>query len=138
MDTMNLNANHTFQQLYDRAHAAGQQAVQQAVSAKQIQPMTVGSATSFFTNEIDYSRPTYFVEDGPCGFAWVNVRPGNSRFANWLKQNRHARRDEYYGGVSISIRDYDQSEQKKRIHATAFAEVLKQAGFNACAFSRLD
>lgn len=76
--------------------------------------------------------------DGACGFAWVNVKPGNSAFANWLKKNGLARRDSYYGGVSIWISDYQQSYEKKMAHAAAMAGVLSAAGFKAYASGRLD
>jgi hypothetical protein len=36
-------------------------------------PMLIGETTSVFGNEIDYNKPTYVLDDGPCGFAWVNI-----------------------------------------------------------------
>jgi hypothetical protein len=80
----------------------------------------------------------YYVSEGMCGFAWVNVSPGNSPFANWLKKNGHARKS-YYGGVDIWISAHGQSVERKEAHANKMAAVLKEAlGVNAHAMSRLD
>jgi hypothetical protein len=120
--------------LYAKADAAGKQAV---YSAK-VQPMIVGSAKSVFSNEIDYSKPVDFVEDGVCGFAWVNIKPGNSKFANWLKKNKLARSDSYAGGVVVWVSAYNQSMQKKEAYASAFADVLVAEGIKAYSDSRMD
>lgn len=74
-----------------------------------------------------------------CGFAWVNVRPGTSRFAKFLKAKKYARSDEYYGGVTIWIRgDGGQSVRRKEAYADAVASVMSDAGVDAYSMSRLD
>jgi hypothetical protein len=125
-----------FEELYAKADAAGRAAVEKAT----VIPMVVGTATSLFGNEIDRSKPTYFVEGGPCGFSWVNLKPGNCKFANWLKATRRARTDSYYGGVTIWVSEYGQSMQRKEAYATAFAEVIREAGVakSVYAQSRMD
>jgi hypothetical protein len=79
--------------------------------------------------------------EGMCGFAWVNVSPGNSPFANWLKKNSLARKA-YGGGVDIWISDFGQSVERKEACANAMARVLKEElGSNSLsiyASSRLD
>lgn len=76
--------------------------------------------------------------EGMCGFAWVNVRPGNCPFANWLKKNGHAR-PSCEGGVQIWISSFNQSVARKEACANAMAEVFRQElGVNAYADSRLD
>ena len=76
--------------------------------------------------------------EGMCGFAWVNVSPGNSPFANWLKKNKLARKS-YHGGVDIWISEFGQSVERKEACASAMAKVLKEElGVNAYASSRLD
>jgi hypothetical protein len=120
--------------LYDSAHEAGMN----AVSNLQVVPMIVGEETNLFSGKIDYNKPTHFVEDGVCGFAWVNVKPGNSKFANWLKKNELARSDSYYGGVTVWVSAFNQSMQKKEAYARGFAEVLRNAGINAYSQSRMD
>lgn len=123
-----------FASLFAKADTAGRAAVEKT----KVVPMIVGQETSLFSGKIDYTKETYYVADGVCGFAWVSVKPGNSKFANWLKKNNLARTDSYYGGVSMSVSDYNQSLQKKEAYAHAFAEVLREAGINAYSTSRMD
>jgi len=121
-----------FSALYNKAWAAGKAAADACVPA----PMVVGDA-DIFGNPVPGGR-MYVVNDGPCGFAWVRVRPGNSAFAKWLVKNGLARPDRYHGGVAINIFDYNQSIARKEAHAYAMARVLEAAGFRAYSDSRLD
>lgn len=123
-----------FKALYASADAAGKAAAE----AKVPTPMVVGTPTTLLGNDIDYDKPVYHVPSGVCGFSWVNVKPGNSAFANWLKKNGKARTDGYYGGVTIWVSAYGQSYEKKCAYARAFAHVLTEAGFKAHAGDRLD
>lgn len=120
--------------LYENAHEAGIN----AVANLKVVPMIVGEETNLFSGKIDYNKSTHFVEDGVCGFAWVNVKPGNSKFANWLKKNKLARSDSYYGGVTVWVSAFNQSMQKKEAYASAFSKVLENAGINAYSDSRMD
>lgn len=121
-----------FMNIYTSASIAGREAAEAAVPT----PMIVGTAVGLST-EIDYSKPTYRVNEGVCGFAWVTIRPGNSPFANWLKKNNLARKA-YGGGVQIWIGDYNQSMTRKEEHAYAMARVLTDNGITAYAGSRMD
>ena len=38
-------------------------------------PMMVGEPTTPLGNDIDYSKDTWLVNDGVCGFAWINIKP---------------------------------------------------------------
>jgi hypothetical protein len=80
----------------------------------------------------------FTVDEGPCGFAWVNVKPGNCRFANFLKAEGLARRDSYYGGVTIWCREFNQSHTRKAAWATAVSAELQKYGLRASAGERLD
>lgn len=73
-----------------------------------------------------------------CGFAWVTIRPGTSRFARFLKKNDYASAA-YGGGVSIwcSYRS-TQSVGLREAVARGIADVLREAGIEAYASSRLD
>ncbi len=79
----------------------------------------------------------YFVPDGVCGFASVVVKPGTSSFARYLVKNELARKN-YYGGVAVSIREFNQSLARKEAAAEAMAKVFSEAGIRAYVDSRMD
>jgi len=119
--------------LWSKAWDAGEEAAKAMVPS----PMVVRQ----HANMMDDSSPVeneWFVADGVCGFAWVQIKPGNSRFANFLKKEELARPDSYLGGVSVWVSQYNQSMQRKEAHARAMAEVFRKAGINAWAMSRMD
>lgn len=110
-----------FQELFDRGNAAGREAAANA----NLEMLTVTDGVKVF-------------EPFPiCGFGWVNVRPGNCAFANWLKKQGHDRKA-YHGGVDIWIGDYGQSYDQKHAHAVAMGRVFKEAGINAYGTGSLD
>lgn len=112
-----------FAQHWDAAWKEGERA---ALEAKP-RPMIVMDGTG---NPIDY------VEDGVCGFAWLNV-PGNTSFGRWLKKAGMARPD-YPTGLCVWISAYEQSHDRKAAHAYAMARYLQQQGIECSARSRLD
>lgn len=126
--------NLQFEDLYNQARAAGLA----AGGAHTPTPMFVGTAKDLISDEIDRSQPIYRVESGVCGFAWVNIKPGTSAFAKWLKTMGHARADSYYGGVTIWVSEYNQSMERKECHADAMARVLQGGGIKAQSMSRMD
>jgi len=77
------------------------------------------------------------VDDGACGFAWVKVKPANSSFAIWAKA-RGLMSPAYGGGVDYWVTQFGQSVARKEAFAGAYAAVLREAGINAFAGSRLD
>ena len=101
-------------------------------------PMVVVQRSSLFDDSSPIVKEYPPVMNGVCGFAWVNVKPGNSPFANWLKGKRLARRDDYYGGVTIWVSEFGQSYERKMKYAGKFAEVLQKYGIRALANVRLD
>lgn len=111
-----------FEEVWAKAKATGVVAGEEAIPV----PMIVGQAKSLVSDEIDHSKPTHYVSEGACGFAWVNVKPGTSQFARWLKVAGHARSDSYYGGVTIWVGEHGQSVTRKEAHAKALAEVLRR------------
>lgn len=126
--------------LYNKADLAGMDAGKAAQpvgmlvgTPKDLMGSLLGKDTGF-----DPTQPVYAVPEGPCGFAWINVRPGNSRFANWLKRQGIGSTDSYAGGVTVSVRAFGQSMTRKEAYANAFAAVLRDAGINAYASSRMD
>jgi hypothetical protein len=87
---------------------------------------------------MDGVEHTDVIADGPCGFAQVNIYPGNSRAARYAKMHLGAFRDSYRGGVYIWIKDYNQSYERKMAHADAFASHLREHGIRASSSGRLD
>jgi hypothetical protein len=122
-----------FEAAFAKAAAAGQEA------GKAAQPramMVVQPSNPLNDNSVP--KAMWHVSEGACGFAWVNVSPGNSPFANWLKKQKLARKA-YGGGVDIWISDFGQSVERKEACAQAMAKVLKEElGVNAYAASRMD
>lgn len=120
------------QTLYYAALAAGREAGAKAA----VVPMVVQDAD--LNGAPVAGGKAYYVESGVCGFASVRVTPGNCRFANWLKKRGFGRLDSYAGGVRINVSEYNQSLTRKEAHAQAMADVLRAAGINAYADSRMD
>jgi uridine phosphorylase len=95
--------------LFATAHAAGLRAVEELT----LDPMIVRDGTR-----------TYYVADGPCGFAWITIKPGTSKLARAAV--RHAGASKAYGGgVQIWVSDFNQSIQRKEAYARAYATVLR-------------
>lgn len=112
------------------AHEAGMRAGEAANPT----PMLVGTPRNLLGSLMggddggfDPAQPVYRIDDGVCGFAWVNL-PGTSSFAKWLKATGQARVDSYYGGVTVSVHQFNQSLTRKEAYANAFAQVLRDAG----------
>lgn len=122
-----------FDALISAAHEAGYA----AGSAETPTPIGLSQA-DVLGNPIE-GATTYVLDEGVCGFAWINIKPGNSKLANYLKKKNIARRDSYYGGVSIWVSYFNQSYDRKIAYARAFAHVLKEAGYERVyASGRLD
>jgi len=81
-----------------------------------------------------------YVMNGVCGFAWLIIKPANSRFAKWLLASGFGRKSSYEGGVRVSISDfrYGQCMERKQAHAGAMCQTLCAAGINCYSDSRMD
>ena len=131
---MTTYANEIPATVYADAHAAGMAAGNGCTPT----PMVVGQPTTPLGNDIDYEKDTYYVEDGVCGFAWVNIKPARGAFVKYLKQNGIGRKDEYYGGYTVWVSGFGQSLARKENDARAFTEVLRKNGLTAYNMSRMD
>lgn len=118
--------------IYSEAHYKGNAAVQMTT----VTPMVVQQRENPLNDDSRVIRQ-YVVNDGVCGFASVTVKPANSKFAKFLVANGLGRKA-YNGGVSMSVRDFNQSLQKKEAYAYAFARVLNEYGIKAYVDSRMD
>ena len=120
--------------IYSEAHALGIAAGNGCSPT----PMVVGTPTTPLGNDIDYSKDTYYVSDGVCGFAWVNIKPARGKFVKYLKDNNIGRKDSYYGGWTVWVSGFGQSMARKEDYARAFAGVLNEYGISANSMSRMD
>jgi hypothetical protein len=125
--------------LYDKAHEAGVE----AAKAKIPEPMVVVERANPLDDSSAIVKQYEPVLDGVCGFAWINIKPGNHSFCNWYKKNIDENaKDNYYGGISIWVHDFRQSMEKKSAYAGTFADVLNNEidhpKFRAVAMSRID
>lgn len=121
-----------FSQIYAEAYGAGQKAGQEAIPV----PIVIGSPTTVFGNDIDFSKETFYVSEGVCGFASIRFA-GNTAFGRWAKKVGIAKKA-YGGGLYISVREFGQSLTRKEACAYAFAEVLRKYEIDAWVDSRLD
>ena len=110
---------------YSEIHTACHESGMEAGSNVQISPVRIGHAKSLFSDEIDYSRPTHIMEDGPCGFAWVTIFPGNSSLAREYKRLNIAKKA-HGGGVRIWVEEFGQSHDRKEAYANAYAKKLRE------------
>ena len=120
-------------ELFDRAHHAGLRAGHESTPT----PMVVGTPTETFGSEIDYSKPTYFVEGGVCGFAGVVIKPARGKFVSYLKSIGMGYKH-YYGGYYVPVREFGQSLARKEAYAEAYAKVLSEEGMSCYVDSRMD
>ena len=120
--------------IYSEAHFKGMAAGKSCTPT----PMVVGEPTTPLGNDIDYSKETYYVADGVCGFAWINIKPARGKFVKYLKDNDIGRKDSYYGGYTIWVSGFGQSMTRKENYARAFVKVLNDNGLKAYAMSRMD
>ena len=121
-------------EVYREAFEAGLKAGNEV----QVTPMVVGTETSPFSNIIDETKQTYFVEGGVCGFAWVKIRPARGKFVQWLKEQNIGSKDNYEGGYTIWCHEFGQSLTRKEAFVQAFAKVLREYGIDAYGQSRID
>ena len=121
------------EKLLEKAHLMGMDAGRGRTPT----PMIVGSPSTPFGSDIDYSKKTYFVEGGACGFAGVVIKPARGKFVSYLKSigigNKH-----YYGGYYVSVREFGQSLARKEAYAEAYAKVLSEEGMRCYVDSRMD
>ena len=115
-----------------RAHEAGMKAGE----AIRPMPRVVVQRENPFDASSKIVKQYEPIMDGVCGFAWIVVAPAGSSFGRYLRKRGHSLA--YGGGVSIWVRGFGQSYERKSAYADAYAAVLKEAGIKAYAEGRLD
>lgn len=130
----------TLLQVKEKAHLAGMKAVDDL----KVIPMLVGQETYLFSGVLDTSKPTEYVADGVCGFAWVEIYPQHKGNTKLGKEERSLLKQAGFKldweGKKFSywISMFDQSMQKKEAYASAYARVLRENGLKAYSSSRMD
>lgn len=130
--TPKVNKSAQWEELWAKADAAGKEAAEKCVPT----PMVVTQ----HANPLDDGSPVtkaWHVPQGVCGFAWVNINPGNCSFALWAKKELGAHKS-YRRGVDIWVSAYGQSMELKEAYARGVAKTLQAAGIRAYASSRMD
>ena len=117
-------------------------------TAKAPTPMIVGSPTTPLGNDIDYSKQTWYVADGVCGFAWVVLESGRTGFAQWLLKNGYGHKEYQWGGgykgvsfwphARYGFAETRQSLELKQQVCGKMAEYLRSQGIPAYVNSRMD
>lgn len=122
-----------FRLIYEEADRAGVA----AAAAKVPEPMLVYESVGLTDTPLKGGKQ-WLIEDGVCGFAWVNIKPARGGFVAYLKSQGIGRHDSYEGGWTIWVHEYGQSMERKHAYAAAFSEVLKKYGINSGAYARMD
>jgi len=81
-------------------------------------------------------KPIEQIDDGACGFAWVEFA-GNTAWGKWAKKQGIAR-SHYPSGLCVWVSEFGQSVDRKSAYAGAYAQTLRNAGIDAHSGSRLD
>lgn len=131
---MVLKSEREVKALAVKAVAAGME----AVKVLHVQAMVVYEA-DLLSGKAKAGGKLWYVADGVCGFAWINLRGvlGRER-AWWAKIGFSGRALDGGSGIGFWVGDFNQSLQKKEAFARAYAEVLQEAGYKAYSGSRMD
>lgn len=119
--------------LLDRAFAAAAAAAAAATPS----PMVVSEAEPL-TGRPKAGGRSWFVSEGPVGFAWVTVRPARGALVAAAKRRGLGALGYRGGWVFWSPGFSGQSIARAEAAAFAFADVLREGGVRAWADSRLD
>jgi sugar phosphate isomerase/epimerase len=90
-----------YENIWAQAQDAGYKAVADLEARAGIVPIIVGEPTTPFGSDIDYSKPTYIINDGVCGFAQIRFA-GNTAFGRWAKANELANKIGFKDGFGLS------------------------------------
>jgi hypothetical protein len=117
---------------------AAEYAAQCAMKTAKTTPMIVTQRA----NPMDDNSPPvkqWYVPEGPCGFAWVNISPARGPLVAELKKQGKGHKA-YHGGWDywMGSLNHTQSIEVLEAGARAMAAVFKTHGYTAYAQSRLD
>ncbi len=115
--TITTQWNH-FEETYRQADIAGIEA------GNKIQPiaMVVNEHSNPLNDQSDIVK-SYYVADGVCGFAWLELK-GNTSFGKWALA-AHVARKGYPNGLAIWCHHFGQSMQRKTKWAHTVSQYLR-------------
>lgn len=126
-----------WQAIWEEAVSESSKAWHEAVPT----PMLVGTAKSLFDDSFDLTKPVYRVDEGVCGFGWIEI-DGRSGLARFLKSKGIGRQGSGKYRVSswelVPEDRRSQSYTRKEAAVHAGAKVLREAGVKAYGVARLD
>lgn len=112
-------------EIFAKAYEHALKAAQQAGEEHNPAPMVVCEHDDVLDDNSPIKKH-WHVPQGVCGFAWVYIRPGNCKLANWLKKTypNDWKTDSYSGGCKYWVFQYNQSYEKKMKFAGILAKEL--------------
>lgn len=125
-----MTINHEHHELFQRAYAAGMDALNAATPTA-----IIVTQSDIFGRPVEGAKQ-YRIDEGCCGFAWVRIK-GNTGFARSMKSLGLFRKA-WDRGYEFWVSEGGQSVERKEAFARAFAKVLRDGGVDAYADSRLD
>jgi hypothetical protein len=126
-------------------HMAAVTAGAEALASCTPTPMVVEQRENVMDDKSPVEKQ-WFVEGGPCGFAWVHFKATTKENREFLAGLKKAglvtdniwHKDTYRGGYSYNVFQGGQSIQRKEAFGGAFAQVLRDNGITAYMMSRMD
>ena len=129
---INKTTKNEFAQIWKEAQKAGHKALEEAIPT----PMIVNQHNNMLNDNSPVVK-SYYVSEGACGFAWIEIHPARGGFVNWCRKNNIGSKG-YYGGWHIWVFEGGQSIDRKECYAKAARGVLRKYGIDASYNSRLD
>ncbi len=120
--------------LHTKAHAAGMESANACIPT----PMRVVERINSLDDNSPIKTDYGIINEGMCGFGWVEIRPSRGGLATYLKKNGIGRYSEYERAWMISSPLQTQSYERNMAYASAYSKVLQERGINSYANGRLD
>lgn len=122
--------DNVFAKIFEQAHLAGMEAANNCRPT----PMVVQEIKNQLDDNSKVTKE-WVIADGVCGFAWVEIKPGNCAAANYMKRKILNKKN---GKAVLFVHQFNQSMERKQAYAYAYANVLNNNNIKAYAYSRMD
>ena len=81
------------------------------------------------------------VDNYPCGFGWLNIKPARGPLVKYLKEHKIGYTDSYHGGYTVSASAMGSRFQNVYVNEAMCqraADVLQREGYDVVVYSRWD